>query len=43
MADAFTAEVIVIDDSSIDHTAELARQTGARFFTSSTLGKGASI
>src|SRR3990167_1389742 len=30
LADPATAEVIVIDDSSIDDTAELARQAGAK-------------
>lgn len=42
-ADAATAEVIVIDDSSIDDTAALAREAGARVLTSSMLGKGASM
>jgi glucosyl-3-phosphoglycerate synthase len=43
LADPATAEVIVIDDSSTDDTAELARQAGARVLTSSMLGKGASM
>jgi glucosyl-3-phosphoglycerate synthase len=43
LADAATAEVIVVDDSSIDDTAELARQAGAKVLTSSMLGKGASM
>ncbi|MDO8320802.1 glycosyltransferase [Rhodoferax sp.] len=43
LADPATAEVIVIDDSSIDNTAALARQAGARVLTSSMLGKGASM
>lgn len=43
LADPATAEVIVIDDSSIDDTAELARQAGATVITSSMLGKGASM
>lgn len=43
LADPATAEVIVIDDGSIDSTAELARQAGARVLTSSMLGKGASM
>lgn len=41
--DPATAEVIVIDDSSIDDTAHLAQQAGARVLTSSMLGKGASM
>ncbi len=43
LADPATAEVIVIDDSSIDNTVELARQAGAKVFTSSMLGKGTSM
>lgn len=43
LADAATAEVIVIDDSSIDSTVALARQAGATVLTSSMLGKGASM
>jgi glucosyl-3-phosphoglycerate synthase len=43
LADAATAEVIVIDDSSIDDTAALARAAGATVYTSSMLGKGASM
>lgn len=42
-SDPATAEVIVIDDSSIDETAQRARQAGARVYTSSFLGKGASM
>lgn len=41
--DTFTGEVIVIDDSSIDATAQIARSAGAQVFTSSMLGKGASM
>jgi glucosyl-3-phosphoglycerate synthase len=41
--DAFTGEVIVIDDSSIDETAAISRAAGALVFTSSMLGKGASM
>jgi glucosyl-3-phosphoglycerate synthase len=41
--DTFTGEVIVIDDSSIDNTAQLARAAGAQVYTSSMLGKGASM
>jgi len=43
LADPATAEVIVIDDSSIDNTVELARQAGAKVLTSSMLGKGPSM
>jgi glucosyl-3-phosphoglycerate synthase len=43
LADAATAEVIVIDDSSTDDTARLAQAAGARVVTSSMLGKGASM
>ena len=41
--DSATAQVIVIDDSSIDETAALARAAGATVITSSMLGKGASM
>jgi len=43
LADAATSEVVVIDDSSIDDTARLAREAGARVITSTMLGKGASM
>lgn len=43
LGDPATAEVIVIDDSSIDDTARLARQAGATVITSTMLGKGASM
>jgi glucosyl-3-phosphoglycerate synthase len=43
LADPATAEVVVIDDSSIDATADLARAAGARVQTSTMLGKGASM
>ncbi|OAI11654.1 MULTISPECIES: HAD-IB family phosphatase [Methylomonas] len=43
LADSATAEVIVVDDSSIDDTAMLARQAGAKVMTSSMLGKGVSM
>jgi glucosyl-3-phosphoglycerate synthase len=42
-ADASTAEVIVIDDSSTDDTVAQARGAGARVITSTLLGKGASM
>lgn len=43
LADPATAEVLVIDDSSIDDTVALARGAGARVVTSTMLGKGASM
>ncbi|MGA1327529.1 MAG: glycosyltransferase [Rubrivivax sp.] len=43
LQDPATAEVVVIDDSSIDDTATLARAAGARVLTSTMLGKGASM
>ena len=43
LADPATAEVLVIDDSSIDDTAALAMAAGARVVTSTLLGKGASM
>lgn len=43
LSDPATAEVIVIDDSSIDDTAMLARDAGARVITSTMLGKGRSM
>lgn len=43
LTDPATAEVIVVDDSSIDDTARLARQAGAEVITSTLLGKGASM
>lgn len=43
LQDPVTAEVVVVDDSSIDDTARLAREAGARVVTSSMLGKGASM
>jgi HAD superfamily phosphoserine phosphatase-like hydrolase len=43
LGDPATAEVLVIDDCSIDDTAELARRAGARVITSTMLGKGASM
>lgn len=42
-SDPSTGEVIVVDDCSIDRTAELAREAGAQVITSSMLGKGASM
>ena len=43
LADPATAEVVVVDDSSIDDTAALAREAGARVVTSTMLGKGPSM
>lgn len=43
LADPATCVVIVVDDGSIDDTADLARQAGAHVLTSSLLGKGASM
>ncbi len=43
LADSATAEVIVIDDSSIDETAQRAAQAGAIVVTSTMLGKGRSM
>jgi glucosyl-3-phosphoglycerate synthase len=43
LQDPATAEVIVIDDSSTDDTAALARAAGATVITSTMLGKGASM
>lgn len=43
LSDPATAEVIVVDDSSVDHTVALAREAGAQVITSSLLGKGASM
>jgi glucosyl-3-phosphoglycerate synthase len=43
LSDVATAEVIVIDDSSIDDTALRAKHAGATVVTSSMLGKGRSM
>ncbi len=43
LADPATAEVIVVDDSSLDDTARLAAAAGARVITSTMLGKGRSM
>lgn len=43
LEDPATAEVIVVDDSSLDSTVELARNAGATVITSSMLGKGTSM
>lgn len=42
-SDSATAEVIVVDDSSIDNTREQALKAGATVITSTLLGKGASM
>ncbi|MFO0877726.1 MAG: haloacid dehalogenase-like hydrolase [Gemmataceae bacterium] len=41
--DPRVTEVLVVDDGSIDGTAEQARASGARVITSTLLGKGASM
>ena len=43
LSDPATGEVIVVDDSSIDRTAQIAREEGAIVITSSMLGKGVSM
>jgi phosphoserine phosphatase len=43
LSDPATAEVVVVDDSSIDDTVALARAAGARVITSTMLGKGPSM
>jgi glucosyl-3-phosphoglycerate synthase len=43
LSDSATAEVIVIDDSSIDDTAARAKIAGAQVVTASMLGKGGSM
>lgn len=43
LRDSATAEVIVVDDCSIDQTAALATEAGARVISSAMLGKGASM
>lgn len=43
LSDQACAEVIVIDDNSIDATRKLAEAAGARVLTSSMLGKGESM
>lgn len=43
LSDPATAEVIVIDDASIDETASRAAAAGARVVQSTMLGKGASM
>jgi len=43
LADPMVCEVIVIDDCSIDLTAQLAEQAGAKIITSAMLGKGVSM
>lgn len=43
LSDPATGEVIVVDDSSTDRTAQIARDEGAIVITSSMLGKGMSM
>ncbi len=43
LADPATAEVIVVDDGSIDDTAGRARRAGARVVPAGMLGKGAAL
>lgn len=43
LSDPATGEVLVIDDSSIDRTVEIARAAGATVMTSTMLGKGMSM
>lgn len=43
LSDSATAEVIVVDDCSVDQTAALALQAGATVIASTMLGKGASM
>ena len=38
-----TSEIIVIDDKSSDNTLQVARDAGATVYTSTLLGKGASL
>lgn len=42
-ASPLVAEVIVVDDRSIDRTVEISQKAGARIVTSTKLGKGASM
>ena len=39
----YVSEVLVIDDKSVDDTVLIARRAGAKVYTSSRLGKGASM
>lgn len=43
LSDPATGEVIVVDDSSIDRTVQIALAAGAKVVTSSMLGKGISM
>lgn len=43
LSDPATGEVIVVDDSSIDQTVQIALAAGAKVVTSSMLGKGMSM
>ena len=43
LSDPLVAEVIVVDDKSTDHTAEVAAKNGAKVIVSDTRGKGTSM
>ena len=42
-ASPIVSEILVIDDKSVDNTVDAAREAGAKVYTSTTLGKGASM